>query len=239
MAWWSSQAGIYKVIWDIQVKYIFGRLSEDSNNSTNCSQPALRTCLPKLGIFQKVRKLTNRSGSEMNPKFKKLYIVINRSLVIPSVVLSVLMIYDILGPASSFDQVVITGKYTSRDKLGIDYNIRARGNFKYDEVVGKDFYDSVCKGDVVRVALSKFFSECKSLELVRDREVVIKTVGTDIYGMGIFGIALLFTLWAFRSEDKLLSSGIYVLVILSILNVVTVGLWARFVLVWMDVIEKM
>ena len=121
-------------------------------------------------------------------------LVLIRVLAVPTALLTVLIAYDLFGPAARFDEARVTRRYVYRSRQGKDYNIEAQGRFHYNGTVGRNFYDRVRVGDTIKVELSRFFSEWKSLELVRDGKVLARTTGVDIYAMGLFGLLFLVAL---------------------------------------------
>ena len=175
---------------------------------------------------------------EISKKYKAPYRKITRMLTAPSVVITCVIIYDIIIPASKFDQAVITRKNTYRSRIGISYNIQAKGNYDYNEKVSKQFYHTALIGDTINVALSRFFGEWKSLELIRNNKVIIKNTGRDIYYMGIFGLLFLLPLLAFLPKESLFSKPLLI-VLITILELLAIALCVKFILVLAGVIEKM
>lgn len=173
----------------------------------------------------------------IRPKYKASFITVSRILAAASIVITCLIIYDIIAPASRFDQALITRKSTHRRRSGIAYNIQAKGNFDYNENVKKQFYDTALIGDNINVALSRFFGEWKSLELVRDNKVIIRTTRMDIYFMGIFGLLFLVPLLAFLPKEKLLAN-LPLIIFITVLELIAILLWIKLILVWMGVLEK-
>ncbi|MDT8302475.1 MAG: hypothetical protein RQ760_13405 [Sedimentisphaerales bacterium] len=174
---------------------------------------------------------------EASEKYKTLYRKITRTLALPSMVITCLIIFDIIAPASKFDKAVITRKNTYRTKSGINYNIQAKGKYDYHEKVNKQFYDTAKIGDDINVALSRFFGEWKSIELIRENKVIIKTTGLGIYYMGIFGLLFLVPLLAFLSKEKFLSN-LLLIIFIPVLEFIAILLWIKLILVLADVIEK-
>ena len=174
---------------------------------------------------------------ELSEKYKKPFIKLIRMLAGPSVVITCLIIYDIIAPAAKFDQAIITRKNTYRGRRGISYNIQAKGNFDYYEKVKKQFYDTAKIGDTIKVALSRFFSEWKSLELIRNDKVIIKTIGMDIYFMGMFGLLFLIPLFTFLSKEKLFSN-LLLIIFIPVIEFIAILLWIKLILVLAGVIEK-
>jgi hypothetical protein len=175
---------------------------------------------------------------ELGEKYKKPFRKFTRVLVWPSVVIACVIFYDLIAPASNFDQAVITRKNTYHGRTGINYNIQAKGNFDYNEKVSKQFYNSALIGDTINVALSRFFAEWKSIELIRNDKVIIKNTRTDIYYMGIFGLLFLVPLLAFLPKETLFSKPL-IIVCIPILELLAVALCVKFILVLAGVIEKM
>lgn len=175
---------------------------------------------------------------EISEKYKAPYRKIARILAAPSVVITCLIIYDIIAPASNFDKAVITRKNTHRGRTEISYNIQAKGNYDYNEKISKQFYDTALIGDTINVALSRFFGEWKSIELIRENKVIIKKTGMDIYYMGIFGLVFMLPLLAFLPKEKLFSN-LLLIVFIPVLELLAIALCVKFILVLVGVIEKM
>jgi hypothetical protein len=175
---------------------------------------------------------------ELSEKYKKPFRKFTRILAWPSVVITFVIIYDIIAPAAKFDQALITRKSTNRSKSGINYNIQAKGNFDYYEKVNKQFYNTALIGDTINVALSRFFSEWKSIELVRNDKVIIKTTGVDLYFMGMFGLLFLVPLFAFLPKEKLFSN-LLLIIFIPVIELIAILLWIKLILVLAGVIEKM
>ena len=67
------------------------------------------------------------------------------------------------------------------------------------------FYKKALKGDIIRLGLTKFFKEWKTLELIQNNKIVMRTRGHDIYAMGLFGLFFLVPLFSFlpRKNKKM------------------------------------
>ncbi len=174
---------------------------------------------------------------ELSAKYKPAFRKFTRMLAGFSIVITCLIIYDIIAPASRFDQAIITGKNTYRRRSGIAYNIQAKGDFEYNENVKKQFYETAKTGDTINVALSRFFGEWKSIELIRNNKVIIKNTGMDIYFMGIFGLLFLVPLLAFLPEEKLFSN-LLLIIFIPVLELLAIALCIKLILVLAGVIEK-
>lgn len=174
---------------------------------------------------------------EISGKYKTVFRNITRILAVPTTLITCLITYDIIAPASHYDRAVITRKNTNRTRNGISYNIQAKGNSDYYEKVKKQFYDTAKIGDTINVALSRFFGEWKSLELVSNDKVIIKTIGMDIYFMGMFGLLFLVPLLAFLSKEELFSN-LLLIIFIPVIEFIAILLWIKLILVLAGVIEK-
>jgi hypothetical protein len=174
-------------------------------------------------------------SSKLKPPFK----IITRILAIPTALLAFFIFSDLVSSPSNFDQAKIIDKYTfRRSKGGISYNIKAKGNYSYDEEVSKKFFDTANVEDTINVSLTKLFSEWKTLELIREGKPLIKTTGTDIYSLGIFGLLFLAALLAFLPEG-IIFSNLALVISLPLLNFAAIMIWAKLLLVWFGLIGKM
>jgi len=138
-------------------------------------------------------------------KIKNIYpklLLVVRIFSIPTAVLAFLIFYDVVMPINSFDEAKITSKYTYSHKAITNYSIKAQGQYDYNEQVGEAFYKKALKGDIVRLGLTRFFKEWKSLELIQNNKIVMRTRGYDIYPMGLFGLLFLVPLFSFLSGEK-------------------------------------
>ncbi|MCK5707321.1 MAG: hypothetical protein KAI43_06670 [Candidatus Aureabacteria bacterium] len=129
----------------------------------------------------------------------KKYIFIARVLVVPTILLSYLIFYDVFMPIYSFDIAEITGKSEYFTRNSKSYYIKARGEkADYNEQVNIFFYNKANKKDNIRVGLTRYFKEWKTLQLVNNKnQVVAETRGSDIYAMGIFGFLFLVPITSF------------------------------------------
>ena len=123
----------------------------------------------------------------------------------PTAVLTCLIFYDVFMPINSFDEAKIISKNKYFHKGTTNYSIKAQGQYDYNEKIGMSFYKKALKGDIIRLGLTKFFKEWKTLELIQNNKIVMRTRGHDIYAMGLFGLFFLVPLFSFlpRKNKKM------------------------------------
>lgn len=151
--------------------------------------------------------------------------------------MTAIIVIDIISPYGIEDQAIVSEKTISNTKYGTSYNIKAYGAFDYNEAVSKSFYKLVNPGDTLKIYLSRIFLEWKSVELIRSGNVVAIEKGTDIYYMGLFGLAFLLTLFSFRSVEAIRSNRL-VLIGIPILEIAAVAIFVKVILFTLGYIEK-
>ena len=159
---------------------------------------------------------------------------ITRALCPFCVVLSGLIVCDALMPATETDEATVTGKHMQR----AHGHLRASGRHEYNEAVPRSTYELARTGDTLRLSLSRFFSEWKTLEVIRDGQVIATAAGTDLYPMAFMGLLFILSACAFF-PDRLLFSNIGVVVMLPIVNLVGIALWIKLICVWTGHADKM
>jgi hypothetical protein len=146
--------------------------------------------------------------------------------------------YDLVMPATQTDEAVVTGISKHFVNSRYTYSVQGQGRYRYNEEVNRSMYERLEEGDTLRVSLSRFFSEWKSLEVIRDGKIIARTRGDDLYFMGLFGILFLLSVAAFL-PDRLLFRNLIVIITLPVVNLVGVMLWIRFIQLWTGQIDKM
>ncbi len=174
----------------------------------------------------------------MNPIFKKCYKLITRLLCPLCLVMFGFIAYDIVMPATQTDEATVTGKTKHFAKGGYSYFVHGQGKYRYNEEISRPLYERLEKGDTLRVSLSHFFSEWKTLEIERNGNVYARTRGNDLYWMGLFGILFLLSAAAYL-PDQLLFEKMVVVVMLPVVNFAAVLLLLRFIQLWTGQIDKM
>lgn len=143
---------------------------------------------------------------------------------LPTAVLTLLIFYDVVMPINSFDAAKVIGKDKYFHKGTVNYSIKAQGKYDYYEKVGGAFYEKALKGDIVRLGLTKFFKEWKTLELIQDNRIVMRTRGHDIYAMGLFGLLFLVPLFSFLPRNNKKTPIIFGLSLI-IIEPIAFGIW--------------
>lgn len=174
----------------------------------------------------------------MNPKFKTWYKVLTRLLCPLCIAMFGFIAYDLVMPATQTDAASVTGKSKHFVNNRHNYSVQAQGRYRYNEEVSRSMFERLEKGDTLRVSLSRFFSEWKTLEVLREGKIIARTRGDDLYYMGLFGLLFLLSLAAFL-PDRILFQNLIVVITLPIVNLVGVMLWIRFIQLWTGQIEKM
>lgn len=115
---------------------------------------------------------------------------IMRIMALPSLLVVILVGYDILGPAAKEVKGVAISRYENpKDNFGVRVNYHSD---YADEEVDRRFYDVVQKNDELVIEKSKIFGFWKEVEIRRNQQVVGK-----FYNMGrtaMFYIGLIFLL---------------------------------------------
>lgn len=170
---------------------------------------------------------------------KRWFIRVTRTLCPFCVALFGLIAYDIIMPAGSTDEATVTGTSKHKKAKGADnYLVQARGRYTYNENITRALYERVKPGDTLHISLSRFFSEWKTLDVVRDGTLVFRATGKEIYIMGLFGLLFLISVCAFLPERILFAKN-PLLFVLPIINLIAVVVWIRFILLWTGHIDKM
>lgn len=160
-----------------------------------------------------------------------------RILVLPSALMTAIIVTDIFSPYGVEDKAIVLGKYISSSKHGDSYNLKAQGDFEYNEAISKSFYEHVHRGDILKVKLSRIFMEWKSVELIKSGKVVAVEKGVDIYYMGIFGLAFLLTTFSFKSIEYIQSNKL-ILIGIPVLEIAAVAIFVKVLLYMLGYIEK-
>jgi len=168
---------------------------------------------------------------------RKISLVLNRMACPLCLILVGFISYDILGPANASDIAVIKEKNIHNMKYGPSYNIKAQGDFTYNEEIEEGFYESVEVGDTIKVRLSRFFSEWKEIEVFRGDQLILTERGSDIYAMGIFGLVFASSGLSFIPAQRIYSNILFP-IYLSIVSAVGILIWFRLVQLWSGAIEK-
>ena len=174
----------------------------------------------------------------MNPKFKIWYKVLTRILCPFCVAMFGLIAYDLVMPATQTDEASVTGTSKHFVNNRHTYSVQAQGRYRYNEGVSRSMFERLEKGDTLRVSLSRFFSEWKSLEVIRDGQIIARMRGDDLYWMGLFGVLFLLSCAAFL-PDRFLFHNLIVVITLPVIDLMSVMLWVRFIQLWTGQIEKM
>jgi hypothetical protein len=176
----------------------------------------------------------HRSNKEM---LRKISLIINRMVCPLCLILVGFISYDILGPSNVSDVAVIKEKTIHHMKYGPSYNIKAQGDFTYNEEIEKSFYDAVTVGDTIKIHLSRFFSEWKEIEVFRGDHNILTERGSDIYAMGIFGLVFASSGLSFIPAQRIYSTILFP-IYLSVVSAVGILIWFRLVQLWSGAIDK-
>ena len=179
---------------------------------------------------------TERKNTKDSTRFYYLIITI-RIFSLFSALLTLIIISDILLPASVVDSAIVYYKNINESKNGKTYYIYASGKYKYKESVNKDFYDKIQIRDTLKVYLTKNFLEWKKAELIKNNNIALTLQGSDIYYMGTFGLAFLIPLFSFLDYRKWLKK-IYYWIPSGILIILSLVFWTLLILKWTGSIEK-
>lgn len=200
-----------------------------------------------VGLLIFIRKFKQENEKELaerpdkissNASSKSQYLIgTTRLFSILSAFLTIVILGDIFLPAGTTDIAAVISKNESSSKYGTAFYINAKGNYNYRENVSEDFYKLASAGDKIKVYLSKNFMEWKSVELIKNDRIVAISNGSDIYYLGIFGIAFLIPLFSFSDPQKWLKNFYYwipsvILILLSLVLLIFLNLK------WFGIIEK-
>ena len=159
-----------------------------------------------------------------------------RILSIPSALIALLIFADCIVNNHEIDRATVKEKHVSIGSSK-DYFVAAKGKYSYSEGVSMDFYDKLNIGDDVVIRLTPFFKEWKSIELVRGGVIIAKATGTDMYYMGIMGIAFLIPLLSFQSEEYIRSQ-IVLMILIPLFEVISLLVIFKFFLVWVGIFDR-
>lgn len=171
-------------------------------------------------------------------QFKRWYKVVTRLLCPLCVAMFAFIAYDLTMPPTQTDDALVTGISKHFANGRTSYYVQGQGRFRYNEGISRSMYERLQKGDTLRVSLSRFFSEWKSLGVIRDGKIIAHTRGDDLYWMGLFGILFLLSAAAFL-PDRFLFHNPIVVIALPVVDLVGVMLWIRFVQLLTGQIDKM
>lgn len=194
--------------------------------------------------------------TRMNLSWKRVYLLATRLLAPLCATLAILIFYDLAVHATQIDDARVVGKTRGRRARN---TIHAQGRYTYREDVSARLFRTIHVGDTLHVSLSPVFTEWKTMEVVRNGQVVAAARGPELYGMGAMGLFFLLGLAAFLPERVLFAYpllGITVpvtrpmkitlrdLIVILVITVPVLDFTAllfgfRLVLVWMGQIEKM
>ncbi len=163
-----------------------------------------------------------------------------RILAIPGMVVGILCLMDVMLPAAMTDIATVQSKDITHGKK-FSYNIRAQGKFSYYESVSREFYYKTQVGMTLRISLTRFFKEWKSVDVIENGNVIFTGSGNDMFWLPLMGTAfLLASCWSFTDANNWFNptkpTGI---IIIGILELVAVLLFFKLILVWLGFAEKM
>lgn len=174
----------------------------------------------------------------MNPTWKRRYLLVTRLLAPLCAALALLIFYDLATPATRTDAARVVGKTQGTRKARTVYTVEAKGRYTYREDVSARAFRTIQVGDTLHVSLSPVFTEWKTMEVVRNGQVVAATRGPELYGMGAMGLFFLVGLAAFLPERLLFTHQLLAITV-PVLDFTALLFGFRLVLVWMGQIEKM
>ncbi len=128
-----------------------------------------------------------------------------------TVILAILIAYDIVAPTTREDEAVVTKLTRRRMKSGITYDVHAHGRKEYLEGVARVVWEKVQVGDHLRLQLTPFFGEWKQVVVLRDGRVIETFSGEDRLYMILFSLFFLVPLLFFRKRDKVEESPLLLL----------------------------
>ena len=174
----------------------------------------------------------------MNLSWKRLYLLATRLLAPLCAILAILIFYDLAARATQIDDARVAGKTQSTRRARTVYTIQARGRYTYREDVSAQLFRTIHVGDTLHVSLSPVFTEWKTMEVVRNGQVIAAARGPELYGMGAMGLFFLLALAAFLPE-RVLFAHLLLVITVPVLDFTALLFGLRLVLVWMGQIEKM
>ena len=110
-----------------------------------------------------------------------------RILAIPSALMGLLAIFDVLSAPSESDVATVINMYVSYGKNGGNY-LQAQGRYYYNETVPARFYQSCKVGDTVKIVLTPLFKEWRHADLIRAGQTVARANGKVIWFQPFFGV---------------------------------------------------
>jgi hypothetical protein len=181
--------------------------------------------------------------------WKRVYLLVTRLLAPLCAALALLFFYDLAAPATQTDTPHVVGK-VRRSRRGLPvFTVEAKGRYSYREEVSARIFRTVEVGDTLNVSLSPVLAEWKTMEVVRNGQVVTAARWhelRELSGLAALGLLLLAGLGAFLPGHVLFPDQLFsahgrtaaLVVAVPVVDVVAVLLWIRFVQVWTGYIEK-
>jgi hypothetical protein len=143
--------------------------------------------------------------------------------------------YDLFLGSPENDSAVVTQKSKTRGQG----NIHAQGRFHYYEGVPQRFYDLCERGDTLQLSLTPIFKEWRRASLIRGGSVLGGTVGNDIFWMGGFGCIFLFVAGVSFFAPAHTWQKPVSWVVVSVVELVAVLLFLKYLAVLGNLCEKM
>lgn len=183
------------------------------------------------------------------------FLIVTRALCPFCLILAGLSFYDLTMPATTTDTAIVTGKTSAYEgRGGRAYRVQAKGRFNYNERITRSLYGLIQQGDGLQIRMSRFFSEWKTVSVVRYGVTIDTRQPRGLLYMGLMaGWFLLSTaaflpprvLFSYRiltSKTKLLRRPVRQYSILPIMvattDFVALAMWYRLIGVWMGHFDK-
>jgi hypothetical protein len=164
-----------------------------------------------------------------------------RILAIPTALMGLLAICDVLCAPSESDVATVTNMYVSQGKSGGNY-LQAQGRYWYNEAVPARFYQNCRVGDTVKVALTPLFRQWRHAELIRTGQTVASAAGKVIWLQPLFGVLFVLPCLFFivppqpgglEGRSRQLCKAAIAAEIVALI------LWAKFALMALGIAERM
>ena len=156
-----------------------------------------------------------------------------------SLIVGAAIVYDLVSSPKETDFAIVTGKAQFYGRYGSSNTVYAKGKYVYNEDVTLSFYNACRAGDTLELGLTPLGKEWRHVALVRNGVEIARSVGSDVWYMGLFGVAFLLVAFVSAIGSNLLTCNFGFLIGASFANLLALLLILKYVGVIFGVFEKM
>ena len=175
---------------------------------------------------------------------QKYGLIIYRWFAIPTIALIFLMAYDFITPAMSIERSIVLEKKEMR-KGPPNIRVLPLGSKDwYDAEVNRSLFEAVQNNDTLVIKKSKFFGNWKDVDVVRNGRSLQTIHGISDWSMTFVGFLFLVPIFSFfLSNDRPMLKWVdnnqaVIWIVIPIMEILSMVLWIRFIMVWMGIIPK-